>query len=76
MTSMLASTLLILSVAILYFVGTLKARLGLIAAFNLLLTFSLAAFTTAKRVEIFAIAASWADVQVVFIQVGPDSNSE
>lgn len=70
LASMLASALPILSIAILYCVKSLKVRLGLIAVFNLLLSFSLAAFTSAKRTDVFAVSAAFSAVQVVFVQVG------
>ncbi|KAH7064965.1 hypothetical protein B0J12DRAFT_20065 [Macrophomina phaseolina] len=69
-SSVLASVLPILSIAILYCVKSLKARLGLIAVFNALLSFALAWFTTAKRAEVFAVSVAFSAVQVVFLQVG------
>ncbi|GME65638.1 uncharacterized protein LTHEOB_8511 [Neofusicoccum parvum] len=70
--SVLASALPVVSIAILYCVHSLKARLGLIATFNVLLSFVLATFTSAKRAEVFAVAAAFAAVQVVFVQVGTE----
>lgn len=70
--SVLASALPVVSIAILYCVHSLKARLGLIATFNILLSFAMVTFTSAKRAEVFAVAAAFAAVQVVFVQVGTD----
>ncbi|OMP83492.1 hypothetical protein BK809_0004873 [Diplodia seriata] len=48
----------------------MKARLGMIAVFNLLLSICLTAFTTARRIDVFAVAAAFSAVQVVFVQGG------
>ncbi|KKY26963.1 hypothetical protein UCDDS831_g01011 [Diplodia seriata] len=64
----LASLLPIASIVILYFVHSMKARLGIIALFNVLTSCCLAFFTTAKRTDIFAVAAAFSAVQVVFVQ--------
>lgn len=66
----LASALPILSIVILYWVQSIKVRLGLIAVFNVVLSFALAWFTSAKRAEVFAVSAAFSAVQVVFVQVG------
>lgn len=67
-TTALASLLPIVSIVALYYVHSMKARLGIIAAFNVLISFCLAFFTSAKRTEIFAVTAAFAAVQVVFVQ--------
>ena len=60
------------SVVVLYFVEHLIDRLGIIMGFSLMFSFSLALFTSAKRVEIFAATAAFASVQVVFVgSTGP-----
>lgn len=69
-TSILASVLPILSIIILYYVHSLEVRLGIIAVFNIVLSFCLTVFTTAKKTEIFAVVAGFSAVQVVFVQVG------
>lgn len=71
--TMLASGLPILAIVILYSVKSLTTRLGLIAVFNMLLSLSLATFTSAKRADIFAVSAAFSAVQVVFVQVGTSS---
>ncbi|CAI6333416.1 unnamed protein product [Periconia digitata] len=71
-TSIVASMIPILSIVVLYTVHSLKARLGIIAGFNVLLSICLIGFTNAKRSEIFAVTAAFAAVQVVF--VGADKN--
>lgn len=68
--SVLASALPVLSIVILYWVRSTKVRLGLIAVFNIVLSFVLAWFTSAKRAEVFAVSAAFSAVQVVFVQVG------
>lgn len=75
-TSVLASALPIASIVILYFVHSLEVRIGIIAAFNMLLSFCMAIFTNAKRTEVFAVAAAFSAVQVVFVQVGTDSSPD
>lgn len=72
-TSILASLLPIASITILCFVKSMAARLGVIAAFNLILSLCLTAFTTAKRTDVFAVAAAFSAVQVVF--VGTNGNN-
>ncbi|KAF2230251.1 hypothetical protein EV356DRAFT_349349 [Viridothelium virens] len=69
-TTALASLLPVASIVVLYFVSSMKMRLGIIAIFTVLLSFSLAFFTSAKRTEIFALTAAFSAVQVVFVQVG------
>jgi len=66
-TSLLASLLPIASISILYCINSMSARLGTIAAFNIVLSLCLSAFTTANRSEAFAITAAFAAVQVVFV---------
>lgn len=72
--SVLASALPILSIVILYWVRSIKVRLGLIAVFNIVLSFALAWFTSAKRAEVFAVSAAFSAVCVVFVQVGTDDS--
>ena len=57
-TSILASLLLIASIVVLYVVHPMKARLGIIASFNLLVSTCLSTFTKAKRAEVFAITTA------------------
>lgn len=57
-TTLLASLLPVGSIAILYHVQTMNARLGLIAAFTVLFALSVLLFTSAKRVEILAATAA------------------
>ncbi|KAF1970509.1 hypothetical protein BU23DRAFT_582048 [Bimuria novae-zelandiae CBS 107.79] len=58
LTSVIASLLPIGSIVILYKVHSMAARLGIIAAFNVLVSLCLNAFTNAKRAEVFAITAA------------------
>lgn len=58
MTSIIASLLPITSIILLSVVDPMKARLGIIAGFNLLVSVCLSTFTGARRVEIFAITAA------------------
>ncbi|KAI9666325.1 MAG: hypothetical protein M1821_004260 [Bathelium mastoideum] len=57
-TSVIASLLPIASISILYVVQSMRARLVIIAAFNLVVALSLTAFTTAKRSDVFAVVAA------------------
>ncbi|KAL9080511.1 MAG: hypothetical protein Q9157_000745 [Trypethelium eluteriae] len=74
MTTALASLLPIASIVVLHFVSSMKMRLAIIAIFTVILSFSLAFFTSAKRTEIFALTAAFSAVQVVFVQVGNGTN--
>jgi hypothetical protein len=58
MTSVIASLLPIGSIVILYEVHSTAAKLGIIAAFNVLVSLCLSAFTNAKRAEVFGITAA------------------
>ncbi|KAI9697151.1 MAG: hypothetical protein M1820_007886 [Bogoriella megaspora] len=69
-TTALASLLPVASITVLYFINSPKLRLGFIAIFTVLLSISLALFTSAKRAEIFALTAAFSAVQVVFVQAG------
>ncbi|KAH7348762.1 hypothetical protein BKA65DRAFT_267058 [Rhexocercosporidium sp. MPI-PUGE-AT-0058] len=57
----------LVSIIVLSFVLNPRTRLGLVCAFTVLFSFSLAIATKARRVEIFAATAAFASVQVVFI---------
>lgn len=57
-TGIVASLIPISSILVLYAVHSIKARLGVIAAFNVLLSVCLIGFTNAKRAEIFAVTAA------------------
>lgn len=57
-TSILASLIPIASIAVLYRVQSMSARLGIIAGFNVLVSICLMALTGAKRAEVFAITAA------------------
>lgn len=57
-TSIIASLIPIASIIVLYSVGSMKARLGIIAGFNLLISTCLSVFTSAKRSEVFAVTAA------------------
>lgn len=62
------------SIFALYYVHSTIVRLSMILIFSMVLTGSLAIFTSAKRVEIFTAAAALASVQVVFVGTsGPPS---
>jgi hypothetical protein len=58
-TSALASLLPVLSITILWLVKSMPARLGIIAAFNVLITMCLNSFTMASRAEVFAVTARY-----------------
>ncbi|KAF8857202.1 hypothetical protein BDZ45DRAFT_674863 [Acephala macrosclerotiorum] len=65
--TMFSSFAPLLSIVVLSFVSSSKARLGLVCAFTILFSCCLAVATKARRVEIFAASAAFASVQVVFI---------
>ncbi|CZR66678.1 uncharacterized protein PAC_16579 [Phialocephala subalpina] len=65
--TMFSSFAPLLSIVVLSFVSSPKARLGLVCAFTILFSCCLAVATKARRVEIFAASAAFASVQVVFI---------
>lgn len=64
---MLASILILIPVVILHFVTNPNNRLALIVVFTLVFTASMALFAGAKRSEIFAAAAAFVAVQVVYV---------
>jgi hypothetical protein len=49
----------IASIVVLYQVQSMSARLGIIAAFNVLVAVCLMGFANAKRAEVFAISAAY-----------------
>lgn len=57
-STIFASLLLILSIVVLYIVQSMPARLGIMAAFILIFSFSLACFTNASRGDIFTATAA------------------
>lgn len=69
-TTVLASALPIAAIAVLVYVQSMKAKLGIIAVFNIVLSLCLTVLTTAKRTEVFAVVAAFSAVQVVFVQGG------
>ena len=66
-TMVISAILPVISVIILYFVHSMIARLGIVAAFTAVFVLTLAVVTDACGVEIFAATAGFAAVQVVFI---------
>lgn len=65
---MLSSPLPVTSIVVLYVVQSMPKRLGLITIFTAAFSFALAVMATAKRSEIIAATASFAAVQVVFVE--------
>ncbi|KAH7371655.1 hypothetical protein BKA66DRAFT_590642 [Pyrenochaeta sp. MPI-SDFR-AT-0127] len=57
-TSVLASLIPIASIVVLYRVQSMPAKLGIIAAFNVLVSICLMGFANAKRAEVFAVTAA------------------
>jgi hypothetical protein len=57
-TSILASVIPISSIAVLYCVHSVPARLAIIALFNILVSVCLISLANAKRAEVFAITAA------------------
>lgn len=56
-TSILASLLPIASILVLISLRSLKARLGAMAAFNVLISVCLGVFTDARRIDVFTVTA-------------------
>ncbi|KAL9111750.1 MAG: hypothetical protein Q9227_003809 [Pyrenula ochraceoflavens] len=65
--TLISSLLPISSIIILYSVHSVRARLGIAAAFTASFSLCLAMMTSGRRVEIFAATTAFAAVQVVFI---------
>lgn len=64
----MASVLPAISIIALYFIHNMLARLVAIMAFSALFSFTLAIFTTAKRIEIFAATAAYVlTISLLFI---------
>jgi drug/metabolite transporter (DMT)-like permease len=57
-TSLIASMMPVISIAILIKMKELNSRLGVIAAFNALLSVCLIMFTDAKRTDVFSVTAA------------------
>ncbi|KAF2084079.1 hypothetical protein K490DRAFT_49917 [Saccharata proteae CBS 121410] len=73
-TTAMASILPITSTIILYSVESARVRLSIIAIFNVGVSFFMACFTNAKRIEVFAAAFAFSAIQVVFVQAGSWGN--
>lgn len=63
----LAAILLIGAILSLYIVTSPKAKLGLVSTYTLLFALSVALLTNARRAEVYAAAAAYAAVLVVFV---------
>ncbi|KAH8651868.1 hypothetical protein BGZ60DRAFT_569053 [Tricladium varicosporioides] len=66
-TTIVASSLPILAIVVLYYVSAMNARLGLMALFTVVFAASLSFFTNTTRGGIFIATSTFAAVQVVFI---------
>ncbi|KAH7081862.1 hypothetical protein BKA63DRAFT_436113 [Paraphoma chrysanthemicola] len=66
-TVIVAALIPIASIVVLNDVQSMSSRLGVIAAFNVLISVCLIGFADAKREQVFAINAAFAAVQVVFV---------
>jgi hypothetical protein len=58
-TMLIASLIPILAIVVLFCVGSMKARLGLVALFTIIFTMSLTILTSAKKAEIFAATSTY-----------------
>ncbi|OAL22190.1 hypothetical protein AYO22_07234 [Fonsecaea multimorphosa] len=65
--TVLSSTIPVLSIFVLFIVKNTYGRIGIAAGFTAVFSAVLAAFSSARRVEIFAATATFAAVEVVFI---------
>lgn len=54
---------------VLYFVSDIRTRLGIIMGFTTLFSISLALFSSARRIEVFAATSAFAAVQAVYVTV-------
>lgn len=66
-STIFAAVELVGAITALYFVGSPKAKIGIIACFTSLFGISLCLLTNAKRGEIFGASAAYAAVLVVFV---------
>ncbi|KAM0803376.1 hypothetical protein BDR22DRAFT_886751 [Usnea florida] len=64
--TILAPLLTTVPMFILFFVTDITKRLGIIMAFTTLFSISLAMFSSARRIEVFAATSAFAAVQVVY----------
>ncbi len=64
--TLIASLLPAVSIFTLYFVHNMLARLGAIMTFSVLFSFTLAIFTRATRIEIFAATAAYVVAVSIF----------
>jgi len=67
LASFLAAVLILVPVVILHFVDSSSIRLLLIVIFSLAFTFCIAFLTDARTSEVFAAAAGFVAVQVVYV---------
>jgi hypothetical protein len=56
----LAALLIVAPVVVLYEIGSMRARLGLMATFTVLFSLCVASLTGAKRTDVFAATAAYA----------------
>ncbi|KAI0834736.1 hypothetical protein F5Y06DRAFT_306613 [Hypoxylon sp. FL0890] len=65
--SVMSTVVPIISIVVLYLVESMPLRLGLVCIFSVIFSVAMSLVTNARRVEIFAAAAAFSSVQVVFI---------
>ncbi|PMD53448.1 uncharacterized protein K444DRAFT_668062 [Hyaloscypha bicolor E] len=58
LSSIISSMLLVVSILVLYFVNSMLARLGIVAAFTMLFSLTLTLVTNARKAEVFAGTAA------------------
>jgi len=58
-TTALSTLLLVVSIAILWLVTSMSARLAIIAIFNIAVSMCITFFTTAERAQVFAVVAGY-----------------
>ncbi|KAK0509175.1 hypothetical protein JMJ35_008546 [Cladonia borealis] len=64
--TLLAPLLTTIPMFVLYFVKDIEKRLGIIMGFTMIFSISLAMFSSARRIEVFAATSAFAAVQVVY----------
>ncbi|KAI1774217.1 hypothetical protein F4818DRAFT_76629 [Hypoxylon cercidicola] len=69
--SVVSTIIPMISIVVLYFAKSMSLRLGLVCIFSVIFSIVMSLATNARRVDIFAAAAAFASVQVVFISTAP-----
>ncbi|KAI0376221.1 hypothetical protein F5Y04DRAFT_286144 [Hypomontagnella monticulosa] len=74
-SSVMSTIVPVVSIVVLYIIQSIPLKLGLICIFSMVFSLAMSLITSARRVEIFAAAAAFASVQVVFISTTASGSS-